>query len=51
YASSGDTHINKENPANASGFLHTVKVFTYSDVSGLIVGTFYLINGNQLKCR
>ncbi len=51
-AGSGFTRISKDNPANASGTLHTVKVWAEEqDIIGLIVGTFYLTNGNTLKCR
>ncbi|MBA7589265.1 hypothetical protein ES708_31346 [subsurface metagenome] len=46
----GYTYVDRNNPANASGTLHSVKV--YSDgIFGLIVGTFYTTNGNTLKCR
>jgi len=41
----------KNNPANASGTLHTIKVWAAANVTGLIVGTFYITNGNTLKCR
>jgi len=47
----GDTLIVKNNPANASGILHSVKVFAEVNLTGLIIGTFYLTNGNSLKCR
>jgi len=47
----GYTIIAKDNPANASGTLHTVKIWAVIDLSGLIIGTFYPINGNTLKCR
>ncbi len=51
YYLSGVTLVNKENPANAVGTLHSVKVFAHSNITGLRVGTFYAINGNTLKCR
>ncbi len=48
------TYVEKHNPANASGILHTVKVYANSKakgMSGLRVGTFYVIEGSWLKCR
>ncbi|MBA7610511.1 hypothetical protein ES703_17719 [subsurface metagenome] len=51
YLTSGWTDIDKTNPANASGTLHSIKVRAYTNVTGLIVGTFYRTNGNILKCR
>ena len=47
----GSTRIDKNNPANASGTLHTVQVYAFSDLKGFRVGTFYSTNGNTLKCR
>lgn len=45
------TRVGKGNPANASGTLHSIKIYAYEDMSGLRVGTFYLIGENTLKCR
>lgn len=47
------TVINKENPANASGIIDTVKIFAVvdKDLANCKVGTFYTTNGNMLKCR
>jgi len=50
-ASPGYTRVDKNNPANASGTLHSVKVWAAGNISGLIVGTFYITNGDILKCR
>ncbi|MBA7636232.1 hypothetical protein ES703_43848 [subsurface metagenome] len=51
----GYTYISKENPANASGILHTVMVWAASNITGLRVGTFYPpepdLYPNYLKCR
>lgn len=47
----GDTVVAMDNPANASGTLHTVKVWAYENITSLRVGTFYTTNGNRLKCR
>ncbi|GAI76160.1 unnamed protein product, partial [marine sediment metagenome] len=51
YIAIGYTVIDKNNPANASGTLHSVKVYAFISLNGLRVGTFYLTNGNKLKCR
>ena len=45
------TLIDKNNPANASGTLHSVKIWAYTNITGLRVGTFYTTNGDTLKCR
>lgn len=45
------TIVDKNNPANASGTLHSVKVYAAINLEGLIVGTFYPINGTTFKCR
>ncbi len=49
--SSDFTLINMQNPANATGALHTIKVYAYQNISRLRVGTFYTTNANTLKCR
>ncbi|MBA7599357.1 hypothetical protein ES703_06389 [subsurface metagenome] len=52
WVAQGYTRINKDNPANASGRLHSIKIWAFqTDLRGLIVGTFYITNGNTLKCR
>ncbi|MBA7582535.1 hypothetical protein ES708_24465 [subsurface metagenome] len=40
-----------DNPANASGLLHTVKVWAAQYISALFVGTFYPSNGQWHTCR
>ncbi|GAI21510.1 unnamed protein product, partial [marine sediment metagenome] len=45
------TFVDKNNPANASGILHSIKIWAATNITGLRVGTFYLTNGNTLKCR
>ena len=50
-ATLGYTRVDKNNPANASGTLHTVKVWAKMSITGLRVGTFYPTNDNTLKCR
>lgn len=48
---SGYTNILKDNPANATGKLTTVKFFFQTAASGVKVGAFYLTGTDQLKCR
>ena len=48
---SGWTIISMDNPANATGILTSIEIWAVSDITGLIVGTFYTINTNTLKCR
>jgi len=45
------TSINLDNPANASGTINTIKVWAYTSMTGLRVGTFYLVSGGTYKCR
>ena len=45
------TMIEKSNPANASGTITSVEIWAKADITGLIVGTFYVVSGNTLKCR
>ncbi len=47
----GSTRIDKNNPANASGTLHSIKIWANENITGLRVGTFYVISGNTLRCR
>jgi len=51
YYSSGGTRVDKANPANASGIIHSIKVYPYVNMTYLIVGTFYVVSGDTLKCR
>jgi len=48
---SGSTRINMGNPANASGTITSVEIWAYSNLEGVVVGTFYTTNGDTLKCR
>ncbi len=48
---SGYTYIAKDNPANASGIITTVKLWSVSTLSGCWVGTVYPTNANTRKCR
>ena len=45
------TYINKENPANASGIINSVEVWTHTNITEAKVGIFYTTNGDTLKCR
>ena len=48
---SGYTYVAKDNPANASGIITTVKLWALADLISCRAGTFYTINANTLKCR
>ena len=45
------TLINKESIASIDGTITSIDVWSYYDLTGLKVGTFYKTNGNTLKCR
>ena len=45
------TLVAKDNPANATGIIHTAQVWAETNMTGFRVGTFYVISGNVLKCR
>jgi len=47
----GWTVIMAENPANATGIITTVEIWSDTDLAGVRVGTFFTTNGNTLKCR
>ncbi len=49
--SQGWTQIDKSNPANLSGLITSVQVSAAFNVTGLRVGTFYLVSGLDYKCR
>ena len=50
-SSADKTLINKEHPATVAGEITSIDIWAQSDITGLRVGTFYLTNGNTLKCR
>jgi len=50
-ASTHDTVINKDNPANANGFITSVEIWAHADLTNCKVGIFYLTDTNKLKCR
>lgn len=45
------TYVFKDNPANENGTLTSIEVWVDEDLANCIVGTFYITNGNTLKCR
>jgi len=45
------TYISLDNPANASGEITSIEIWANSNITGLIVGTFYLVSGTDYKCR
>ncbi|MGA7677989.1 MAG: hypothetical protein WCA51_06420, partial [Dehalococcoidia bacterium] len=47
----GNTYMSLGNPANAGGILDTAEVWAATSISGLRVGTFYLVSGTTYKCR
>ena len=52
--SGGDyTLINKSNPANASGTITNVCLYMHNsqDAGVTYIGIFYVVSGNDLKCR
>ena len=47
----GSTILSLENPANADGIISVVAVFAKLDITNLVVGTFFLVNGTTYQCR
>jgi len=47
----GYTIILKDNPANASGRINTIEIWANTNMTGVRVGTFYLVSGTTYKCR
>lgn len=45
------TMLSADNPANASGEITSVEIFADTSLTGMRVGTFYLISGTTYKCR
>lgn len=45
------TIIALDNPANLSGIITSVEIWAKTNISGLKVGTFYLVSGTTYKCR
>ncbi len=51
FAPFGRTFIALDNPANASGIIDTVKIWAHYVMTGVLVGTAYLISGDTYKFR
>ena len=49
--SGGTTDINYTNPANLSGTIKLVTVYSAEAIEGLKAGIFYLISGATFRCR
>ena len=47
----GYTRIGLTNPANGSGVIDTIEVWAVENITGLRVGTFYLVSGTTYRCR
>ncbi len=45
------TQISLSNPANLSGLITSVDVWAATNITGLRVGTFYLVSGTTYRCR
>lgn len=45
------TLIDLTNPANAAGVITNIEVWAETNITGLRVGTFYLVSGTTYKCR
>ena len=45
------TFIGLNNPANDTGIITSIEIWAYADITGLRVGTFYLVSGTTYKCR
>ena len=50
---SGLTRVNKEGQATAAGTITSIDIYAVptQHITGLRVGTFYVVSGNTLKCR
>ena len=49
--SGGTTDINYTNPANLSGTIKLIQVYSAEAMEGLKAGIFYLISGATFRCR
>jgi len=45
------TVIGKDHPATVAGITTSIDIWAYSNMTSVIVGTFYTTNGDTLKCR
>ncbi len=51
YMDAAQTMIDLTNPANLTGKLDIIKVWAKTNITGLRVGTFYLVSGTTYACR
>lgn len=51
YANDSQTLIDLANAANTTGIITSIEVWALSNITGLRVGTFYLVSGTTYKCR
>ena len=49
--SGGYTIVNKSSSASIKGNITSIEIWAASNISNLVVGTFYATNGSTLKCR
>ena len=49
--SGGTTDINYTNPANLSGTIKLIQIYSAEAIEGLKAGIFYLISGATFRCR
>ena len=47
----GYTYIDKANPANASGNLTTVEIWAATNMTNVVVATFYVVSGDNFSTR
>jgi len=45
------TILSLDNPANADGVISAVVIFAKLDITDLVVGTFFLVEGTTYECR
>lgn len=48
---SGYTFIDLGNPANATGDITSVEIWANTNLTGMRVGTFFLVSGTTYQCR
>lgn len=45
------TNVNKDNPANFSGKITSIEIWANTNMTGLLVATFFVVSGNNLSTR
>ncbi|MBA7510899.1 hypothetical protein ES705_02888 [subsurface metagenome] len=51
YMGNNITLVIKDNPADATGKITTVEIWSYTDLANVEVATFYVVSGNNLSTR